>query len=73
MLRGSQDSIGMTLPKCLTVERSNLKRLLPVDRHGPQWKDGATYLSSKFLTQSCFCLKGNAGSKLEETEGKAIQ
>jgi hypothetical protein len=41
-VRGSQES------KCPTVGRENIKRPLPVDRHGSQLRDGAMHPSQKF-------------------------
>jgi hypothetical protein len=49
-VRGSQDSMGVTLDKIA------LKRPPPVDRQGPQWKDGITSSPSTLLTQHFSCL-----------------
>jgi hypothetical protein len=53
--------------KCLTVGRWNLKRSTLVDRQGPDWRDGDTYPSSKFLTQNYSCLKKMQRTKMEQT------
>jgi hypothetical protein len=44
---GSQDSMGMTLAE-MPNKRWNLKKTSPIDRHGPQLRDGATHPSQNF-------------------------
>ena len=57
-MRGSQDSMGMTLAKML-----NSREIEPEIRQGPQWRIGHTNPPSKSLTHDCVCLKEMQGQK----------
>ena len=46
--RGSQVPVGMKLAEELNNRKIELKRPAPVDRHGPQWRDGTTHPSKNF-------------------------
>jgi hypothetical protein len=52
------------LLKYTTAERQNLKRSLPINRHGPQWRDLDT-IPPKIFNLEMSLSKCNAGSKME--------
>ena len=43
-----------------------MQRLLPVDRHGPWFRNGATHPSQSSLAQKCSCPKAEQGQKMEQ-------
>lgn len=59
----SQESIQVTLARCLRVGTWNLKRLPPVARHDSQWSAKDTNPPTKHSTPNFSCLKVMQGQR----------